>query len=74
MCIYLFVCILNICRTLSLRSKKEGEKDLKSCVSIMLVSCAHIFLHVYFIKRLINNESLCTKGAEGHSVAYWRGL
>lgn len=50
--------ILNICRTLSLRSKKEGEKDLKSCVSIMLVSCACISLHVYFTIRLMNGFAL----------------
>lgn len=72
--IYLFVFILNICRTLSVRSKKEGEKDLKICVSVMLVSCAHVFLHIYFTIKLIKNECLCTKGAEGRSVAYWRGL
>lgn len=54
----------------SLRSKKEDEKDLKSYVSTMQVSSAHVFLPIHSTIRLIKNEGLCTKGAVGHGIAY----
>lgn len=55
---------------LSLRNKKEDEKDLKSYVSTMYACSAHIFLPTYYKIRLMKNEELCTKGAWGHGVAY----
>ena len=57
-----------MCRTLSVRSKKEDEKDLKD--STTHVSCAYIFLPIYSTIRLIKSKGLCTKGVQGHGVAY----